>query len=113
MGGRYAALHVPEGIAGFTCDAPFDVIVSNPPYIPAADMPGLAPEVRRYEDHAALCGGVDGADVIRDLVRVAPRLLRAAGPRAIWLEVDPSHPRLLERWLQEGGGVLRPPPCGW
>ena len=53
----------------------------------AADMPGLAPEVRQYEAHAALCGGTDGADVIRDLLRVAPRLLCAAGPRAIWLEV--------------------------
>ena len=56
---RYSALHVPGGIAAFTAEQPFDVIVSNPPYIPAADMPGLAPEVRRYEDHAALCGGTD------------------------------------------------------
>jgi release factor glutamine methyltransferase len=103
VGGRYSALHVPEGIAAFTSTEPFDVIVSNPPYIPAPDMPGLAPEVRQNEDHAALCGGTDGADVIRDLLRVAPRLLRAGGPCAIWLEVDPSHPRLLERWLREEG----------
>jgi len=102
VGSRYTALHVPGGIAAFASTTPFDVIVSNPPYIPAADMPGLAPEVRQYEAHAALCGGTDGADVIRDLLRVAPRLLCAAGPRAIWLEVDPSHPRLLEQWLQEG-----------
>ena len=74
----------------------------------AADMPGLAPEVRRYEDHAALCGGDDGADVIRDLLRVAPRLLRAEGPRAIWLEVDTSHPKLLERWIREGKAALQP-----
>ena len=47
-------------------------------------------QVRQYEDHAALCGGTDGADVIRDLLRVAPRLLRADGPRAIWLEVGSS-----------------------
>ena len=124
---RYVALHVPEGIAGFSASGAaaateqaaadeeeeeeeerFDVIVSNPPYIPAADMPGLEPEVRGYEDHAALCGGADGADVIRDLLRAAPRLLRAAGPRALWLEADPSHPRLLRSWLQEeeAGGDL-------
>jgi release factor glutamine methyltransferase len=77
----------------------FDVIVSNPPYIPRADMPTLEREVVGYEDERALCGGTDGLDVVRDLLSVAPRLLRPEGPRAIWLEVDPSHPPLIQEWL--------------
>ena len=119
---RFTAILVPDGIEGFAraapgasadCDADtdgggdggdgserFDVVVSNPPYIPAADMAGLAPEVREHEDRQALCGGADGADVVRLVLRAAPRLLRARGPRAIWLEVDPSHPALLRKWLE-------------
>lgn len=77
----------------------FDVIVSNPPYIPRVDMLTLEREVVGYEDDRALCGGDDGLDVVRELLRVAPRLLRPEGPRAIWLEVDTSHPPLIEEWL--------------
>ena len=40
-------------------------------------------------------------DVIRDLMRAAPRLLDPEGPRAIWMEVDTSHPPLIEEWLKE------------
>lgn len=46
-------------------DERFDVIVSNPPYIPRGDMAGLEPEVHGHEDDAALCGGDDGLDVVR------------------------------------------------
>ena len=50
----------------------FDLIVSNPPYIPEAEMAALAPEVARYEDRAALCGGSDGTS--RRLVPSSRRL---------------------------------------
>jgi release factor glutamine methyltransferase len=66
-------------------------------------MASLAPEVRAFEDERALCGGTDGLDVIRDVLRAAPLLLRPEGPRGIWLEVDTSHPLLLQEWLQEPG----------
>jgi hypothetical protein len=49
--------------------------VSNPPYIPACDMPGLMDGVRLFEDHGALCGGGDGLDVVRQLLEEAPALL--------------------------------------
>jgi len=49
-------------------DARFDLIVSNPPYVPASDMPDLPPEVRDYEPREALFGGDDGLDVIRELL---------------------------------------------
>lgn len=58
---------------------PFDIIVSNPPYIPDADIPGLAPEVARFEPWRALAGGADGLDPYRHLVRELPALLSPGG----------------------------------
>lgn len=60
----------------------FDAIVSNPPYVQAGDLPGLAPEVRDHEPALALVGGADGLDTIRAMfARVPPRL--APGGRLI------------------------------
>lgn len=71
----------------------FDVIVSNPPYIPKNDMVSLVPEVKLHEDSRALCGGHDGLDVIRQILFVSRSLLKSG--RHLWLEVDESHPALL------------------
>lgn len=57
----------------------FDIIVSNPPYIPDADIAGLAPEVTRFEPWRALAGGADGLDPYRHLMRVLPPLLNDGG----------------------------------
>lgn len=57
----------------------FDAIVSNPPYIPDADIEGLEPEVREYEPYGALAGGVDGLDFYRKLVKEGAALLRPGG----------------------------------
>lgn len=57
---------------------PYDVIVSNPPYIPSRVIPGLAPEVLS-EPKVALDGGSDGLDVARMLVRLAPARLKKGG----------------------------------
>ena len=47
-------------------DSPlWDIIVSNPPYIPSGDIPGLDASVRDYEPHMALDGGADGLDFFR------------------------------------------------
>ena len=54
---------------------PFDVIVSNPPYIRSADIAALAIEVRHHDPLAALDGGADGLDAYRALVPQAARLL--------------------------------------
>lgn len=56
----------------------FNLIVSNPPYVPANDLQGLQREVR-YEPQAALDGGPDGLAVIRRLLKAAPVFLRARG----------------------------------
>jgi release factor glutamine methyltransferase len=62
------------GVAG-----PFDAVVSNPPYVPEADLSGLQPEVRDYEPVEALVGGPDGLDVIRRLVPQSAGALRPGG----------------------------------
>ena len=61
-----------------TVDGPFDLIVSNPPYIPSHEIALLAPEVRR-EPRLALDGGADGLDLIRRLITEAAPKLSAGG----------------------------------
>jgi release factor glutamine methyltransferase len=48
-------------------DGPFDVLASNPPYIPTTDIPDLDPGVREYDPRLALDGGPDGLSVYRDI----------------------------------------------
>jgi release factor glutamine methyltransferase len=63
-----------EGLPG-----PFDLVVSNPPYIRAGDMGGLMPEVAQFEPRIALDGGADGLDAYRAIVAAVPRLLTQGG----------------------------------
>jgi len=63
---------------------PADLIVSNPPYVPAGDAATLQAEVARYEPASALYGGPDGLDVIRRLVGTARQHLAAGG----WLIIE-------------------------
>ncbi|MBR0399087.1 MAG: peptide chain release factor N(5)-glutamine methyltransferase [Eubacterium sp.] len=62
----------------------FDMIVSNPPYIPADIIPLLDPEVRDHEPHMALEGGTDGLDFYRRIIEASGRYLRENG----WLCVE-------------------------
>ena len=57
----------------------FDLIVSNPPYIPTADLAGLQPEVRDFEPTGALDGGPDGFDFYRLIIPAAPDYLNPGG----------------------------------
>ena len=57
----------------------FDLIASNPPYIPAADIAALAREVRCHDPRLALDGGADGLDAYRRLAQVAARRLAPGG----------------------------------
>jgi release factor glutamine methyltransferase len=58
---------------------PFDLVVSNPPYIPDDDIEALQPEVRDHEPRLALAGGADGLDAYRRLFADAPRVLAPGG----------------------------------
>ena len=63
-----------DGVAG-----PFDVIVSNPPYIESGHLPGLPPEVREHDPILALDGGTDGLDAYRAIIPALPGLLDPNG----------------------------------
>jgi release factor glutamine methyltransferase len=60
-------------------DQPFDLIVSNPPYISTQDIQTLTPEVKGYDPVGALDGGKDGLDAFRAIIPAACRHLRAGG----------------------------------
>lgn len=64
---------------------PFDIVISNPPYIALTEKENLAPEVRVYDPPAALFGGADGLDCYRDIVRLLPRILKPDG--LLFLEI--------------------------
>jgi release factor glutamine methyltransferase len=64
-------------------ERPFDLVVSNPPYIPADEYVALEPNVRDYEPRLALYGGVDGLDFYRRLIPGAALLLRPGGTLAL------------------------------
>jgi len=66
-------------LAGMT----FDLIVSNPPYIPSGEVDSLQPEIARYEPRQALDGGPDGLDYHRRLVEDAFGFLRDRGVLAV------------------------------
>ncbi|MBI4224251.1 MAG: peptide chain release factor N(5)-glutamine methyltransferase [Deltaproteobacteria bacterium] len=63
---------------------PFDLIVSNPPYVASKDWEGLQPEIKNFEPRLALDGGTDGLDFIRKILQDAPRCLKSNG----WLILE-------------------------
>ena len=67
--------------AGWTegLDGPFDLVVSNPPYIGSAAIDRLMPEVARFEPRLALDGGRDGLDAYRLLAAAGPQLVKSGG----------------------------------
>lgn len=63
----------------------FDLIVSNPPYVPLDDFIGLQPEVRDFDPRRALTDEGDGLSIIRRIVDESPRFLKAKG--ALLMEI--------------------------
>lgn len=68
-----------DGLAGLPSGSRFDLIVSNPPYIPSAEIPTLQPEVRDFDPHLALDGGADGLNFYRQLSSTAAEFLNPNG----------------------------------
>jgi release factor glutamine methyltransferase len=66
----------------------YDLIVSNPPYIAAEEVPDLAPEVRDWEPHLALTPGGDGLDAYRAIARGAGSRLMPGG--RLLVEIGPT-----------------------
>ncbi|GLS43012.1 peptide chain release factor N(5)-glutamine methyltransferase [Methylobacterium brachythecii] len=74
---------------------PFDLIVSNPPYIASGVIPTLVEEVREHDPIAALDGGQDGLDAYRAIIRAVterPALLAAGGALAFEIGYDQAEP---------------------
>ena len=93
-----------EGLTGS-----FDLIVTNPPYVPSDEMAKL-PSEYRHEPELALVSGVDGLDSARRILQDAPGLLSAQGALIIevgaqWEALERAFPRLPFTWLDfEYGG---------
>ena len=68
----------------------FDLIVSNPPYIPSVEIAGLETEVRDHDPRLALDGGDDGLDAYRIIAPEAARLLAASGLLVVEVGHDQS-----------------------
>jgi release factor glutamine methyltransferase len=80
--------------------APFDLITANLPYVPTAEIAGLAPEVRA-EPVGALDGGPDGLELVRRLITAAPVLLAPGG--ALVLEVGAGQAQATARLCEAAG----------
>ncbi|MDX8523033.1 peptide chain release factor N(5)-glutamine methyltransferase [Mesorhizobium sp. MSK_1335] len=80
LGGRFKALHSNwfEKVSGR-----YHVIASNPPYIPSRDIGNLQDEVRDFDPHRALDGGVDGLDPYRVIAAEAAEFLETQGKVAV------------------------------
>ena len=76
-----------EWAAGFG-DASFDLVLSNPPYIPTDHIATLDPEVRDHDPHLALDGGPDGLQAYRDLAPEVKRILKPGGVFAVEIGWD-------------------------
>jgi release factor glutamine methyltransferase len=114
VGARDNARHLGLDRATFVaCDmaqalrGPFDLIVSNPPYIASDDIAGLDPEVRVYDPRLSLDGGRDGLDAYRAIAAAAPALLVPGGAVVVELGLGQMEP--VTALFAAAGLAQRPP----
>lgn len=79
----------------------YDLIVSNPPYIPTRDIKKLAPDITNYEPFNALNGGHDGLDVIKKIIYKSKYLLKTNGLFAVEIGYNQYH--RVSRYLKQQG----------
>jgi release factor glutamine methyltransferase len=112
--GNAAALGLADRAAFVACSyaaalaGPFDLIVSNPPYIPSAEIPKLSIEVRAHDPHLALDGGNDGYDAYRALIPQAAERLAPGG--ALIVEAGQGQARNIETLMTAAALLLERPP---
>ena len=68
-----------DGFSALSGAVSFDLIISNPPYIPDPEIATLQPEVKDFDPHTALAGGLDGLDFYRQLAAKAADFLKQNG----------------------------------
>ena len=79
----------------------YDMIVSNPPYIPSAEIPQLMREVSLHEPHTALDGGVDGLDFYREITRQAQEYLLPGG--RLLMEIGAQQGEAVSELMRQAG----------
>ncbi len=80
---------------------PFDLIVSNPPYVTTAEMDTLPPDVRLHEPRRALDGGADGLDIVRRIISDSQHRLRSGG--AMLLEISSEQATAVQDLFAQAG----------
>jgi release factor glutamine methyltransferase len=94
-----------DGFAALSGNSKFDLMVSNPPYIPSSEIETLQPEVRDFDPRGALDGGADGLDFYRKIAAEAKPFLKPDGK--IMLEFGDGHAGAIkrifenEKWIVE------------
>jgi len=88
-------------IADLIVGGPYDLIVSNPPYVRESDWAGLAPEITLYEPQEAVLGGPDGLDIVRRLVPEAAATLVRGG--LLGVEIGQGQSRAVETLFEKAG----------
>ncbi|QFI77214.1 peptide chain release factor N(5)-glutamine methyltransferase [Bradyrhizobium betae] len=112
--GNAASLGLTDRSAFVACSyaaalrGPFDLIVSNPPYIPSGEIPTLSIEVREHDPHLALDGGNDGYDSYRALIPQAAERLASGG--ALIVEAGQGQARDIEALMTAAGLTVDRPP---
>ena len=79
----------------------FDLIISNPPYIPSGDIPELQPEISRYEPYLALNGEADGLGCLKTIIFTAHRLLKPQG--SLVLEIGHDQKAAVRQMIERCG----------
>ena len=88
-----------DGFAAVPAETQFDLIISNPPYIPSAEIATLQPEVRDYDPGGALDGGPEGLDYYRRLAAEAGPFLKPGG--RLMLEIGDGQAARVGEILQQ------------
>lgn len=94
--------HEVDARTGLPGECFFDVIVSNPPYIPTVEIGSLQAEVRDHDPHLALDGGVDGLEFYRSLITICLPRLRPDG--RFMLEVGDDQAASVAGFIEANGG---------
>ncbi len=94
----------------------YDLILSNPPYVSAADMDAL-PQEYRHEPRMALAGGADGLDFVRAILNRAPALLRKNGGLLCEIgagrsTLEREYSKLIFRWFESDAVFWLKRPAG-
>lgn len=99
--------HTGDLFSALPNDAQFDLIVSNPPYIPPGEIATLAPDVRDHEPRIALDGGPDGLAFYRRIANGAGDYLRPGGQ--ILVEIGWTQAEAVQELFQAAGFTVGPP----